>query len=305
MIKSLSFGVVLVVCALIALITLGNMSNINVPAGYAGYVFTKPLVGKGKFSEVIIGPTSTGFRWRIDCQLVSVTPYTYHEDYPADDPILASDKLPLKAASSIVWEIRPDTTAVRAFMEQYGGLNGHTDPDDIARQAYANYTAAPFRMVTREIMSAYPGLDINSNLPKISEDIFADLKKRLAATPFDVISVTVGKATPPDPVISAIAVKVATQQALETKHTEFLIAEQDVQIQKTKGEAEGSKAAAKATQDALAIATLTRAITPPYLQYLAIQNLQGADRVYLPTTNGIPTVGTIPLGPPPAAHSTP
>ena len=53
-----------------------NLSNVRVTAGYASYIFSKPILGKGEFKEVIFGPASTGLRWRLWGQSVSITPFT-------------------------------------------------------------------------------------------------------------------------------------------------------------------------------------------------------------------------------------
>jgi regulator of protease activity HflC (stomatin/prohibitin superfamily) len=276
------------VLAFVALTTIApNMSNFRVPAGYAGYIYTVPIFGRSKFQEVIVGPASTGWRWRITGQLVSVTPYTYPETFTGQAAALAKDKLPLDANSHIVWRLRNNPGDIQRFLEQFGGWDTQSDPDAIAREAYDQYIKEPFRTETRTIIAAYNGLDVNAELTGISRAIREQVERRLADTPFEVLDVVMGNAQPPANVIQAISMKVASQQELEQRAVQLQIAEKNIEIQRAEGEAAGAQIAAQAAEEAKAITAIKAVLSPEYVQYLGMQNIKGAERVIVPAGSNI------------------
>lgn len=300
-------GVIVAVAVIGSMNLMSNMSNFRIPAGYAGYLYTKPIFGQGKFAGVLFGPTSSGWRWRIQGQLLSVTPYTYSEIFDANNesPILAKDKLPLVSNAHIVWRLRNDPASIQRFMQEFGGWHVAGDPDEIAKEAYSNYIKEPFRTITRSVVAGYNGLDVNEALKEISTTIEGQLRDKLASTPFEVLQVVMGNAAPPQSVIDAISSKVASEQNLEQRSIQAEIEQKNIEIQRKVGEASGAKISAEAIEQAKAITTINRVLTPAYLQYQAIENLKGAERVYLPVgANGMPLVGTLPVdkGAQPAAQ---
>jgi hypothetical protein len=263
-----------------------NVSNVRVTAGYASYIYSKPILGKGVFKEVIFGPASTGLRWRVAGQSVSITPFTYSEKFETDNSILAKDKLPLSSQAHIVWRLRPEASSVRRFMEEFGGWENTGDPDRIAKAAYDQFIKEPFRTITRSVVANYDGLSVNESLPKISKDIGDQVKDLLRNTPFEVMSVVMGNASPPQQVIVAIATKVALNQTLEQKAIEEQIAQKNIDIERKNGEAAGARSAAQAVEQAKAIQSINAVLSPSYIQYLQAENIKGADRVYVPLNDG-------------------
>ena len=263
-----------------------NLSNVRVTAGYASYIFSKPILGKGEFKEVIFGPASTGLRWRLWGQSVSITPFTYSEAFDANSAILAKDKLPLSSQAHVVWRLKPNDKSVRRFMEEFGGWENTGDPDKIAKAAYDQFIREPFRTITRSVVAQYNGLDVNEFLPQISHEIEGQVRELLKNTPFEVMSVVMGNASPPQQVIVAIAGKVALNQTLEQKTVEEQIAVKNIEIERKNGEAAGARAAAQALEQAKAISSITAVLSPAYVQYLQAENIKGADRVYVPLNAG-------------------
>lgn len=263
-----------------------NLSNVRVTAGYASYIYSKPIFGKGEFKEVIFGPASTGLRWRLFGQSVSITPFTYSEAFDADSAILAKDKLPLASQAHVVWRLKPEDKSVRRFMEEFGGWENTGDPDKIAKQAYSQFIREPFRTITRSVVAQYNGLDVNEYLPQISHEIESQVRELLKNTPFELMSIVMGNASPPQQVIVAIAGKVALNQTLEQKAVEEQIAEKNILIERKNGEAAGARASAQAIEQAKAITAITGVLNPLYIQYLQAENIKGADRVYVPLNSG-------------------
>ena len=269
-------------------IFLSNSQNVRATAGYASYVYSKPIFGRSVFKSVLIGPASTGLRWRLSGQSVSITPYTYSEKFDGNTAILAMDKLPLASQAHIVWRLKPDETSVKKFMEEFGGWEISSNPDEIAKQAYSQFIQEPFRTVTRSVVAKYNGLSVNEYLPEISTAISDIMRDMLNKTPFEVLSVVMGNASPPQQVIDAIATKVALNQTLEQKAIEAQIAEKMIEIERKNGEASGAKSAAEAVERAKAISSISAVLTPAYIQYLGMENIRGAERVYVPLGGSSP-----------------
>jgi regulator of protease activity HflC (stomatin/prohibitin superfamily) len=274
------------IAALILIFVMPNVSNVRVTAGYASYIYSRPILGKGVFKEVILGPASTGLRWRLDGQRVSITPFTYSETFDSSNAILAKDKLPLVSQAHIVWRLKPDDKSVRRFMEEFGGWETTGDPDRIAKAAYDQFIREPFRTITRSVVAKYDGLSVNESLPAISKDIGDQVKELLKNTPFEVMSVVMGNASPPQQVIVAIATKVALNQTLEQKAIEERIAQKNIDIERKNGEAAGARSAAQALEQAKAIQSISAVLSNAYIQYLQAENIKGAERVYVPITGG-------------------
>jgi hypothetical protein len=265
------FVLAVMALGLAGVVYLSNSQNVRASAGYASYVYSKPIFGRSIFKSVLIGPASTGLRWRLSGQNVSITPYTYSEKFDGNTAILAKDKLPLASQAHIVWRLRPDDVSVKKFMEEFGGWETSANPDEIAKQAYSQFIQEPFRTVTRSVVAKYEGLSVNESLPEISLAVSDIMKDMLNKTPFEIISVVMGNASPPQQVIDAIATKVALNQTLEQKAIEEQIATKMVEIERKNGEAAGAKSAAEAVERAKAITSISSVLTPAYIQYLAEQ----------------------------------
>jgi hypothetical protein len=272
--------------AVTLMLTLPNLSNVRVTAGYASYVYSKPIAGRSEFKQVIFGPASTGLSWRLDAQRVSITPYTYSEKFESENAIIGKDKLPLSSQAHIVWRLRPEATSVQRFMEEFGGWESSADPDKIARESYDQFIREPFRTITRSVVAQYNGLDVNESLSNISQQIESEVKALLDKTPFEVMSVVMGNASPPQSVIVAISAKVALNQTLEMKAVEEQIAEKSIAIERKNGEAAGARFAAQAKEQAKAIEELRNVLDPLYIEFLQAENIKGAERIYLPIGAG-------------------
>ena len=282
------FVLVLMALGVAGMVFLSNSQNVRASAGYASYVYSKPIFGRSVFKNVLIGPASTGLRWRLSGQSVSITPYTYSEKFDGNTAILAKDKLPLASQAHIVWRLKPDEASVKKFMEEFGGWESSNNPDEIAKQAYTQFIQEPFRTVTRSVVAKYDGLSVNEYLPEISAAIGDIMRDMLSKTPFEVLSVVMGNASPPQQVIDAIATKVALNQTLEQKAIEEQIAAKMIEIERKNGEAAGAKSAAEALERAKAISSISAVLTPAYIQYLGMENIRGAERVYVPLGGATP-----------------
>src|SRR4030095_1732233 len=97
-------------------------SNPFTPAGDVGYLTRGAVLGKSRFYGVQRGPTSAGRTWLIDVTNVSVTPYTYTEDFTGNETVLSRDNLKIAFRVHIVWRV--DDSRIPLFMERFSTTAG-------------------------------------------------------------------------------------------------------------------------------------------------------------------------------------
>jgi regulator of protease activity HflC (stomatin/prohibitin superfamily) len=264
------------------------------PPGYVGYLSRGAIFGHAEFVGLQTGPTSSGLGWLLDVINVSVTPFTYAEEFSAESSVLSADSLKIAFRVHIVWRVRPEQ--VREFIERYSTLRAKDDPDRIVQVAYANFVREPLRTFARDEVQKYKGLDIKDNITPIGDAITRRITALIAGSPFEVRSVVVGNIQYPVEVADAVSRKLAAVQELERKQTEIEITrrEKDKRII----EAEGI---ASATE------IISQRLTPAYLQYEAIkaqQQMVGSPNhttIYIPVgPMGVPLVGNLNIAPAPS-----
>jgi regulator of protease activity HflC (stomatin/prohibitin superfamily) len=264
--------------------------NPTTPPGYVGYVTRDAIVGKAHFYGLQTGPTSTGLGWLLDVVNVSITPYTYSEDFTGENSVLAADSLKIAFRVHLVWRVIPDK--VQEFIERYSTLRPGDSSDRIVEVAYANFIREPLRTYARDEVQKYKGLDIKDNIIPIGDAVTNRMKALAANTPFEIRSVVVGNIQYPTEVADAVSKKLAAIQELERKGTEIQITEREKE--KRIIEAEGI---AKATE------IISQRLTSAYLQYEAIKAQQqivqsnNHTTVYIPVgPMGVPLVGSLNVG---------
>jgi hypothetical protein len=112
-----------------------------------GYLTRGAVLGHARFVGLQTGPTSSGRGWLLHVINVSVTPYTYDEDFSGTDTVLSSDSLKIAFRVHLVWRVRPDQ--VRQFVGNYSTLSGNDAPDSIVAVAYRNFLREPLRTYAR------------------------------------------------------------------------------------------------------------------------------------------------------------
>ena len=78
----------------IGLVWLLGSSNPFTPAGYVGYLTKGAVFGQSRFYGIQRGPTSPGRTWLLETTNISITPYTYSEDFTHDDAVLSAGPMP-------------------------------------------------------------------------------------------------------------------------------------------------------------------------------------------------------------------
>ncbi len=287
--------VFLVIGLIVAVLMFGNVfrlfSNPSTPPGYVGYLTRGAIVGKTEFVGLQTGPTSSGLGWMLDVTNISVTPFTYSEDFTGENSVLSADSLKIAFRVHIVWRIRPED--VRTFVERYSTMRPYDSPDRIVEVAYANFIREPLRTYARDEVQKYKGLEVKDNITPIGEAITKRILALTAGTPFEIRSVVVGNIQYPAEVAEAVSRKLAATQELERKLTEIEITkrEKDKRII----EAEGIAAATE---------IISQRLTSAYLQYEAIKaqsatvNSPNHTTIYIPVgPMGVPIVGNLSLNP--------
>jgi regulator of protease activity HflC (stomatin/prohibitin superfamily) len=266
-------------------------SNPVTPAGYVGYLTRGAILGHERFIGLQTGPTSSGRGWLLHVINVSVTPYTYDEEFNGAETVLSSDSLKIAFRVHLVWRVRPDR--VKQFVENFSTLSPHDTPDRVVEVAYRNFLREPLRTYARDEVQKYKGLEIKDNIERIGETLTARVLKLTNETPFEVRSVVVGNIQYPAEIVDAVSKKLAATQELERKNTEIEIAKREKE--KRIIEAEGI---AQATQ------IISQRLTGAYLQYEAIKaqqetiNSQNHTTIYIPVgPMGVPIVGNLNVSP--------
>jgi regulator of protease activity HflC (stomatin/prohibitin superfamily) len=268
----------------------GLFRNPVTPPGYVGYVTRGALIGQTQFYGLQTGPTSTGLGWLLDVVNVSVTPFTYSEDFVDESSVLSADSLKIAFRVHVVWRVIPEK--VKDFVERYSTIRPGDSPDHIVEVAYGNFIREPLRTYARDEVQKYKGLDVKDNISPVGEAITRRIRAIAENTPFEIRSVVVGNIQYPQEVADAVSRKLAAVQELERKATEIEITTREKE--KRVIEAEGI---AKATE------IISQRLTAAYLQYEAIKaqnamiNSNNHTTIYIPVgPMGVPLVGNLNLG---------
>lgn len=295
----LGLSTILPILLIGALIFFLGSSNPVTPAGYVGYLTRGAILGHERFVGLQTGPTSSGRGWLLHVLNVSVTPYTYDEDFSGSETVLSSDSLKIAFRVHLVWRVRPDR--VEQFVENFSTLQANDSPDKVVEVAYHNFLREPLRTYARDEVQKYKGLEIKDNIARIGDTLTARVLKLTNDTPFEVRSIVVGNIQYPSEIVDAVSKKLAATQELERKNTEIEIAKREKE--KRIIEAEGI---AQATQ------IISQRLTGAYLQYEAIKAQQATinspnhTTIYIPVgPMGVPIVGNLNVSPGSGTQTTP
>lgn len=267
-------------------------SNPVTPAGYVGYLTKSAVFGQGRFYGVQRGPVSTGRTWLLHVTNVSVTPYTYAEDFSGDDTVLSHDNLKIAFRVHTVWRI--DAAKVPVFMDRFSTTVSNDvvekDPDAIVKVAYANFVREPLRTFARDEVQRRNGLDVKEALIPIGDAVLARIKAYAADSPFIISNVVVGNVQYPAAVSDAVSLKLAATQELQRKDTE-------IEIERK----ERTKREVQAQGIANAMQIIRGQLNAMYIQHEAIKaqklmvNSPNHTVVYIPSgPMGVPITGTFP-----------
>jgi regulator of protease activity HflC (stomatin/prohibitin superfamily) len=275
-------------------------SNPVTPAGYVGYLTKGAVLGKARFHGIQKGPTSPGRTWLLSVTNVSITPYTYTENFTGDDAVLSRDNLKIAFRVHTVWRV--DETKVPLFMERFSTTARNGDalkaPDAVVEVAYGHFVREPLRTFARDEVQRRKGLEVKENLIVIGDAVLGRIRRYADGSPFIIDSVVVGNVQYPEEIANAVSRKLAATQELERKDTE-------IEIERK----ERTKREVQAQGIANAMEIIRGQLSPLYVQHEAIEaqklmvNSPNHTVVYIPVgPMGVPVTGTFsttaPQGPP-------
>jgi regulator of protease activity HflC (stomatin/prohibitin superfamily) len=267
--------------------------NPYTPAGYVGYLTKGAVFGHSRFYGVQRGPTSTGRQWLVNVANVSITPYTYSEDFIGDDSVLSRDNLKISFKVHTVWRV--DDTKVPLFMERFSTTVARNaterDPDAIVKVAYGHFIREPLRTYARDEVQRRNGLEVKDALIPIGDAVLARIRAYADNSPFVISSVVVGNVQYPSEVADAVSRKLAATQELQRKDTE-------IEIERK----ERTKREVQAQGIANAMQIIRGQLSAMYIQHEAIEaqklmvNSPNHTVVYIPSgPMGVPVTGTFPV----------
>jgi regulator of protease activity HflC (stomatin/prohibitin superfamily) len=268
-------------------------------AGYVGYLTKGAVFGKSRFYGTQRGPTSPGRTWLLHVTNVSVTPYTYMEDFTKDESVLSRDNLKIGFRVHTVWRV--DDSRIPLFMERFSttlsGSAMETEPDAIVKVAYANFVREPLRTFARDEVQRRNGLEVKEALITIGDAVLERIRRYAADSPFLISSVVVGNVQYPEEIANAVSRKLAATQELQRKDTE-------IEIERK----ERTKREVQAQGIANAMQIIRGQLSPLYIQHEAIEsqkvmvNSPNHTVVYIPVgPMGVPLTGTFSTTTPGAA----
>ena len=276
----------------VSFVWLVGSRNPVTPAGYVGYLTKGAVVGRTSFYGVQRGPVSPGRTWLLNVTNVSITPYTYTEDFTGDDAVLSRDNLKIAFRVHTVWRI--DDARVPMFMERFSTTVTRDvterDPDAIVKVAYAHFVKEPLRTFARDEVQRRNGLDVKEALIPIGDAVLQRIRAYAAESPFIISGVVVGNVQYPEEVADAVSRKLAATQELQRKDTE-------IEIERK----ERVKREVQAQGIANAMQIIRGQLSAMYIQHEAIEaqklmvNSPNHTVVYIPVgPMGVPLTGTFP-----------
>jgi regulator of protease activity HflC (stomatin/prohibitin superfamily) len=279
-----------VVMAFGTLAWLVGSSNPFTPAGYVGYLTKGSVFGQSRYIGTQRGPTSPGRQWLLAVTNVSVTPYTYTEDFSHDEAVLSRDNLKIQFRVHTVWRL--DDNQVPLFMDRFSTTVANQqlekEPDAIVKVAYANFIREPLRTFARDEVQQRNGLEVKDDLIAIGDAVLSRIQAYANASPFAINSVVVGNVQYPDEVATAVSRKLAATQELQRKDTE-------IEIERK----ERTKREVQAQGIANAMQIIRGQLSGMYIQHEAIEaqklmvNSPNHTVVYIPAgAMGVPLTGT-------------
>jgi regulator of protease activity HflC (stomatin/prohibitin superfamily) len=286
----------LLLSAMAAFVWAIGSRNPYTPAGYVGYLTKGAVLGKARFYGIQRGPTSAGRTWLLDVTNVSITPYTYTENFTGDDAVLSRDNLKIGFRVHTVWRV--DEARIAIFMERFSttASNGELekDPDSVVKIAYGHFVREPLRTFARDEVQRRNGLEVKEALIPIGDAVLARIRAYANDSPFIVSSVVVGNVQYPEEIASAVSRKLAATQELQRKDTE-------IEIERK----ERTKREVQAQGIANAMQIIRGQLSPMYIQHEAIEaqkqmvNSPNHTVVYIPVgPMGVPLTGTFAAGDP-------
>ena len=242
---------------LLAVLLLTAACGTTVQPGQRG-LYWRPF-SEGLSTEAL----KDGFYWRApwnDVYVYDIRWRSFTEDIDA----LSADDLQVLIKGAII--LRPIPEEVYFLAHEVGA------------DFYARIVKPEFMAAVRSVVSGYPMVTVPEKSTEIASKVQAVVVEKLKGRHLEIQSVALADVDFPKMVLGAIEQKQAKEQQKEQKEFELTIAAKDAEIARTRakgegdairiraeGEAEGVRI--RAIGQAQAQETITKSLTPAYLQY--------------------------------------
>ena len=208
-------------------------------------------------------PLKDGYYWRApwnDVYLYDIRWQSFTEDIDA----LSADDLQVLIKAAII---------LRPIPEELYFLN-----QEVGSDYYPRIVKPQFMATVRSVVSGYTMVTVPEKSAEIASKVQAVVVEKLKGRHLEIQSIALADVDFPPIVLRAIEQKQAKEQEKEQKEFELTIASKDAEIARTRakgegdairiradGEAEGARI--RALGQAKAQETITKTLTPAYLQY--------------------------------------
>lgn len=242
---------------LIVLLLLATACGTTIQPGHRG-LYWRPF-SDGLSTETL----KDGYYWRApwnDVYQYDIRWQTFTEDIDA----LSADDLQVLIKAAIILRPIPEELY---FLAQ-----------DVGADFYPRIVKPQFMATVRSVVSGYPMVTVPEKSAEIASKVQAVVVEKLKGRHLEIHSVALADVDFPPVVLRAIEQKQAKEQEKEQKEFELTIAAKDAEIARTRakgegdairiradGEAEGLRI--RAIGQAKAQETITKTLTPAYLQY--------------------------------------
>jgi len=197
-------------------------------------------------------PLKDGFYWRApwnDVYVYDVKWQSHTEDIDA----LSADDLRVLIKAAII---------LRPIPEELYFLN-----QEMGTDYYVRIVRPQFMAAVRSVVSGYNMVTVPEKSTEIAGKVRAVVIENLKGRHLEVQNVALSDVDFPELVLRAIEQKQAKEQEKEQKEFELTIAAKDAEIVRTRAKGEGDAIRIRAEGQAQAQETLTKTLTPAFLQY--------------------------------------
>jgi len=234
----------------ILLLSRAGCGNHHTPAGFEGYIKSKPLFSAAEFIDVQTGPTSTGWVWRQEVVNIDIRPRTYSEQLE----ITTRNGLKIKFRAHAVIALNEGT--IQNVVEKLGG-------EDWYRKRVAEVLKGALREKVQSYPDIYAVKNKSTEIAKHVKDFMATQTDPEIQKSIVFKNIYIGEIRYPTSVVKSVITKLVTSQESEKKNVEAKIALKRIEIREA--EADGIKVEQE---------IISKTLDPMFIQYEALSAVE-------------------------------
>ncbi len=221
-------------------------ANHHVPPGHEGYVRSRPIFGAAEYVGALLGPTSTGWVWRQELEILDMRPRTHAS------AMTIRDKEGNPITFNAYAEVGLRAGSAKTVIERHDGNNWYQES---ARKT--------FEESIRSKVQALGSFEVKNSVNNIASEVLAEMVEYNKDRPFEFLSVNIGNIQYPDAIVESVVNKFVTYHENELAEIRERIKIKEVSIGRAR--AEGVADAQK---------QIRATLDPMYLQYEALQAIE-------------------------------